>query len=171
MRWIRWFFDDICWVFDQKFVHNDCFVRWPFGTSRAATCFMPKQSFKMVRNEQWDTESSAAISLKIKWRFLVTISFNLAIVTLVEDVDGWPERGKSSTTSGPLLNALYHSYARVFDKVDSPSTFCNIFNYSAHEIPFAMQNLRQILCSIFLSIGKIANTLEINWQHRAVWTN
>ena len=115
-----------------------------------------KQSFKMVRIDSWDTKSSVAISLKLKWRFSVTISFTLAILTSVEDVDGCPERGKSSTTSLPLFNALYYSYAHVLDKVDSPYAFCNIFSDSAHEIPFAMQNLRQILCSIFLSIGKIA---------------
>ena len=65
-------------------------------------------------------KSSAAISLKLKWWFSVTISFTLAMLTSVEDVDGWPERGKSSTTSRSLLNALYDSYARVFHKVDSP---------------------------------------------------
>ena len=54
------------------------------------------------------------------------------------------------------LSALYHLYAGVFDNVDSPKDFCNIFSDSAHVIPFAMQNLRQMLCSIFLSIGKIA---------------
>ena len=91
-----------------------------FRTSRAATRFMPKQSFKMVRIDSWNTESSAAISLKHKWRFSVTISFNLTMLTSVEDVDGWPDQGKSSTTSRPFLNALYHSYARVFDKVDAP---------------------------------------------------
>ena len=149
-------FDDIRWVFGQKFVHNDSLGRWSFRTNRAATRFMPKESFKMVRTDSWNTESSAAISLKLEWRFSVTISFTLAILTLVEDVDGRPERGKSSTTSRPLLNALYYSYAHVLHKVDSPYAFCNIFSDSAHEIPFAMQNLRQILCSIFLSIEKIA---------------
>ena len=109
-----------------------------------------------MRIDSWDTESSAAISLKHNWRFSVTISFTLAKLTLVDDVDSRPERGKSPTSSRPLLNALYHSYARVLDKVDSPWAFCNIFSDSAHETPFAMQNLRQILSSIFLSIGKIA---------------
>ena len=104
-----------------RLIQTDSLVRWSFGTnSRAATRFMPKQSFKMVRIDLWDTESSATISLKLKWRFSVTISFTLAMLTWVEDVDGRPERGKSSTTSRPLLNALYHSYARVFHKVDSP---------------------------------------------------
>ena len=46
---------------------------------------------------------------KFKWRFVVTISFTLALLTSVEDVDGRPERGISSTTCRPLLNALYHS--------------------------------------------------------------
>ena len=77
------------------------------------------------------------------------------MLTSVEHVDRWSERGKSSTKSRRLLNALYHSCARVFDKVDSPWAFCNIFSHSAHEIPFAMQNLRPISCTIFLSIGKI----------------
>ena len=40
-----------------------------------------------------------------------------------------------------------HSRYKIFKK--------NIFSDSAHGIPFVMQNLRQILCSIFLSIGKI----------------
>ena len=120
IRWIRWLFDDIRWVFGQKFFHNDSLVRWSFRTSRAATRFMPKQSFKMARIDSWDTESSAAISFKFKWRFSVTISFTLAMLTSIEDVYGRPERAKSSTTSWPLLNALYHSYARVFHKVDSP---------------------------------------------------
>ena len=91
-----------------------------FGTSQVATRFMPKQSSKMIRFDSWDTESSVAISLKLKWRFSVTISFTLAMLTWVENVYGRPERSKSSTTSRPFLNALYHSYARVFDKVDSP---------------------------------------------------
>ena len=120
IRWIWWLFDDICWVFSQKYVHNDSLVRWSFGSSRAATRFMLKQSFKMVRTDSWDTESSTAISLQLKWRFSVTISFTLAMLISLEDHDGRPEQGKSSTTSRPLLNALYHSYARVFGKVDSP---------------------------------------------------
>ena len=123
---------------------------------RAATPFIPKQSFKMVRIDSWDTESSAAISLNLKWGFLIPSFFTYAMLTSVEDVDGQPERGKSSTTSRSLLNALCHSYAGVFAKADSPLAFCNSFSDSAQEIPFAMQNLRQILCSIFLSIGKIA---------------
>ena len=77
-----------------------------FGTSRAATRFMPKQSFKMIRIDSRDTESSAATSLKLQRRFSVTIPFTLAMLTSVKDVDGRPERGKSSTTSQPLLNAL-----------------------------------------------------------------
>ena len=68
-----------------------------FETSQAARRFMPKQSFKIIN-----------------------ISFTLAMLTWIEDVDGRPERGKSSTTSQPLLNALYHSNALVSDKVDSP---------------------------------------------------
>ena len=60
------------------------------------------------------------ISLKLKCRFLVTISFTLAMLSSVEDVNGRPERGKSCSTSRPLLNALYHSYACFFDKVNLP---------------------------------------------------
>ena len=60
------------------------------------------------------------------------------------------QRVKFSTTSGPLLNALYHSYARVFDKVDSTEVFCNIFSDSAHKILFAMENLRQIVFDILI---------------------
>ena len=118
IRWIWWFFDDIRWVFGQKYFHNDSLVRWSFGTSRVATRFMPKQSFQMVRIDLCDTKSSAATPLKLKWRFSITISFTLAMFISVEDVDGRPERDKSSTTSRPLLNALYYSYPRVFDKVD-----------------------------------------------------
>ena len=44
---------------------------------------MPKQSFKMELIDSWDTESSAAISLKLKWRFSVTISFTLTMLTSV----------------------------------------------------------------------------------------
>ena len=76
------------------------------------TRFMPKQSLKMVQIDLWDTESPTAISVKLKWRFSVTISSTLAMLTSVEDVDGQPERGKSSITSRPLLNALTtHMYA------------------------------------------------------------
>ena len=96
IRWIQWLFEDIRWVFDQKFVHNDGLVRWSFGTT-------------MVRIDSWDTEISTPISLKVKWRFSVTISFTLAMLSWVEDV-----------------------------------------------VPLVMQNLRQILCSIFFSLGKIA---------------
>ena len=53
--------------------------------------------------------------------------------TSVKDVDSRPERGQSSTTSRPLLNALYHSYACVFDKVDKPSvTFSAITHTKFH---------------------------------------
>ena len=91
-----------------------------YGISRAATRFMTKQSFKMVRIDSSDTESSVAISLKLEWQFSVTISFFLTMLTLVGDVDGRTGRGKSSSKSRPLLNALYHSYARIFEKFDSP---------------------------------------------------
>ena len=63
--WKRWLLDDIRWVFGQKFIHNDSLVRWSFGTSRAAMRFMPEKSFEMVRIDSWDTESSAANSLKV----------------------------------------------------------------------------------------------------------
>ena len=60
------------------------------------------------------TESSAAISLKLKWRFSVTISFTLAMLTSVEDVDGRPERVKSCT----------HSFERSLN--DEKYFFCKL---------------------------------------------
>ena len=92
----------------------------------------------MVRIDSWNTESSAAISLKLKWRFSVTISFTLAMLTSVEDIDGRPHRGKSSTTSPPLFNALYHSYARVDAlicnaKFETNSSFGILINWKNRE--------------------------------------
>ena len=55
-----------------------------FGIHRAATRFMPKQSFKMVWINSWGTESSAAISFELKWRFLVTISLILALLPVCQ---------------------------------------------------------------------------------------
>ena len=146
-------------------------MRWYFGTSRAATCFMPKQSLKIVRIDSWDTESSAAISLKLKWRFSVTISFTLAMLTSVEDVDGRPKSGKSSTTSRPLLNALYtHMHVFMIKSIHrKPSV-----TFSA--IPHTKFHLQCKIWDKFFvrysyPLEKSRNTLDINWQHRALWTN
>ena len=158
------------WVFDQKFVHNDSLVRWSFGTSRATTGFMPKQSIKMVRIDSWDTESSAAISLKLKWRFSVTMSFTLAMLTSVEDVDGRPEWGKSSTTSRPLLNALYHMHMFLIKLIHRKP----FVQFSA--IPHTKFDLQRNIWDIFFvryfyQLETSRNTLDINWQHPALWTN
>lgn len=78
------------------------------------------------------------------------------MLTAIENVNGLPKRGKSFFTSRPLLNALYYPLARVFDKIDSLQVFCIIFRDSDNEIPLVLQNLRQSLCSTFLSIMKFA---------------
>ena len=117
----RWLFDDIRWVFGQKFVHYYSLVRWSFGTSQAVTPFMPKESFKTVLIDSWDTESSAAISLKLIWRFSDTISFTLAMLTSIEDVDGRPGRVKSSNTSRPLLKCTVLLIC-TWDKLTTSST-------------------------------------------------
>ena len=86
--------------------------------------FMPKQSFKIVRIDSWDIEISAAISLKLKWRFLLTISFTLAMLTSFEDVDRRPQPGKYFTTSRLFKRAFRMINCRYF------LTECTYFFFS-----------------------------------------
>ena len=89
-----------------------------FGTSRAATRFIPKQSFKIVEIDSWDTESSTAISIKFKWRFSVTISFTLAMLTSVFDSVFLINsiHRKPSVTFSAIPHTKFHLQCKIWDK-------------------------------------------------------
>lgn len=83
------------------------------------------------------------------------------MLTSVQNVDGLRERGKFSITSRPLLNVFYHSQTRVFDKVIHRKPSATLQTIRVRN-SFAMYNLRQTLCSMFLSIMKF--TLHIKYD-------
>ena len=116
---IRWLSNDFCFVFSQKFSHNQA------GMWRRITVVWRRR------------------------RFSSTIFFTFSMLSSSTEVDGRLAWGKFSMTSRPSLNALCHSNTCVPDRVDSPKHFWKIFNDSVAAVPLETQNFKQIRCSIF----------------------
>ena len=92
--------------------------------------------------------ASATSLMPTRW-FSSTIFFTFSTLSSLIEVDGRHTWGKFSTTSRPSLNGLCHSYTCVFDRVDSPKHFRNIFNDSVAVISLETQNFKQTRYSIF----------------------
>ena len=130
------------------------------------------KSFEMVRVDSWDTESSAAISLKFEWRFWVIISLTSAILTSVEDVDGrsYSEANLPLHLDRFWMHCTTHMHVFLIKSIHSKLSV----KFSA--IPHTKFHLQCKIWNKFFvrhsyQLEKSRNTLEINWQHRALWTN
>ena len=107
-----------------------------FGTSRAATRFSYKQSFKMIRIDSWDqSEANLPPHLDRFWMHCIT-HMHVFLIKLIHR--------KPSVTFPAIPHTKFHLQCKIWDK------FFVRYSYL---------------------LGKSRNTLEINWQHRALWTN
>jgi len=78
----------------------------------------------------------------------------------IVDIEGRPERGKSTITSRFSLNSLY-IHIPVFLTCTIHRRSSATFSELAHKISFDTQNLRQTLCSINFSIVKIVEHSKV----------
>ena len=163
---IWWLRNDFCFVFSQKFSHNQAGKFRSFGTSLTATRFIPKTWTTMCWVDPWEMLTASATSLMPTRRFSGTIFFTFSMSSTLIEVDGQLAWGKFSTTSRPSLNALCHSNTWVLDRVDSPKHFCNIFNDSVAVIPLETQNFKQTRSFLFSIVKFARQTFRVvnQWQ-------
>ena len=136
---IQWLSNYFCFVFSQKFSHNQagmwrCFIfRYESGGDALHTHNMNNN---VLSRSIRDVESLCYLS-NANTAIFETIFFTFSMLSLLTKVDGPLAWGKFSTTLRSSLN------------VDSTKHFCNILNDSLAVIPLETQNFKQTHCSIF----------------------